>query len=54
MFDSFEFDRQDAVYLWEILEPAITKFHGDTENFCFLMVYCKIIYCPINLERIFP
>ena len=36
MFDSFEFDRQDAVDLWEILEPVITKFHGDAEEFyCF-------------------
>ena len=36
MFDSFEFDRQDAVDLWEIPEPVITKFHGDTEKF-----YCS-------------
>ena len=36
MFGSFEFDRQDAVDLWEILEPAITKFHGDAEKF-----YCS-------------
>ena len=36
MFDSFEFDRQDAVDLWEILEPVITKFHGDAEKF-----YCS-------------
>ena len=34
LFDSFEFDRQDAVDLWEILEPVITKFHGDAEKFC--------------------
>ena len=36
MFDSFEFDRQVAVDLWEILEPVITKFHGDAERF-----YCS-------------
>ena len=36
MFDSFEFDRQDAVDLWKILEPVITKFHGDAEKF-----YCS-------------
>ena len=33
MFDSFEFDRQDAVDLWKILESVITKFHGDVEKF---------------------
>ena len=36
MFDSFEFDRQDAVDLWEILEPVITKFHENAEKF-----YCS-------------
>ena len=36
MFDSFEFDRQDAVDLWGILEPVFTKFHGDAEKF-----YCS-------------
>ena len=36
MFDSFELDSQDAVDLWEILEPVITKFHGDAEKF-----YCS-------------
>ena len=36
MFDFFEFDRQEAVDLWEILEPVITKFHGDAEKF-----YCS-------------
>ena len=36
MFDSFEFDRQDAVDLWENLEPVITKFHGNAEIF-----YCS-------------
>ena len=36
MFDSFELDRQDTVDLWEILEPVITKFHGDAEKF-----YCS-------------
>ena len=35
MFDSFEFDRQNAVDLWEILEPVITRFHGDAEKFSF-------------------
>ena len=55
MFDSFEFDRQDAVDLWEILEPVIPKFHGDAEKFIVLfMVYCKKIYCPINLVEILP
>ena len=38
MFDSFEFDRQDAVDLWEILEPVITKFHGDAEK-CYSSFY---------------
>ena len=33
MSDSFEFDRQDAVDLWEIPEPVITKFHRDAEKF---------------------
>ena len=33
MVDSFEVDWQDAVDLWEVLEPVITKFHGDPENF---------------------
>ena len=33
MFDSFEFDRQDAVDLWKILESVITKFLGDAEKF---------------------
>ena len=32
IFDSFEFDRQDAVDLREILEPVITKFYGDAEK----------------------
>ena len=36
IFDSYEFDRQDAVHLWEILDPVITKFHGDAEKF-----YCS-------------
>ena len=55
MFGFFEFDRQDAVDLWEILEPVITKFHGDAEKFIVLfMVYCKKIYCPINLVEILP
>ena len=38
LFDSFEFDRQDAVDLWEILEPVITKFHGDAEK-CYCSFY---------------
>ena len=55
MFGFFEFDRQDAVDLWEILEPVIPKFHGDAEKFIVLfMVYCKKIYCPINLVEILP
>ena len=56
MLDSFEFDRQDAVYLWAISERVFTKFHGDAENFyCFFfMVYCKIIYCPTNAVGILP
>ena len=36
MFDSIEFDRQDVVDLWEILEPVITKLDGDAEKF-----YCS-------------
>ena len=36
MFDSSEFDRQDAVDLWEILERVITKFHEGAEKF-----YCS-------------
>ena len=32
MFDSFEFDRQYAVDLWEILEPVITNYHGGAEK----------------------
>ena len=36
MFDSFESDRQDEVDSWEILEPVITKFHGNAEKF-----YCS-------------
>ena len=38
VFDFFEIDRQEAVDLWEILEPVITKFHGDAEKF----------YCSFN------
>ena len=36
MFDSFEFDKEDALDLWEIPEP-VTKFHGDAEKF-----YCSL------------
>ena len=36
MFHSFEFDRQDAVDLWEIPEEIITKFHRDAEK-----IYCS-------------
>ena len=36
MADSFEFDRQDAVHWWGILESVITKFHADAEKF-----YCS-------------
>ena len=32
IFDFIEFDRQDAVDLWEILEPVITNFQGDAEK----------------------
>ena len=34
MFDSFGFEWQDVVDLWEILEPVITKFHWDAEKSC--------------------
>ena len=34
MYDSFEFGRQDAVDLWEILEPVNTRFHGDAKKIC--------------------
>ena len=33
---SFEFGRQDAVGLFEILEPVIAKFHKNEEKF-----YCS-------------
>ena len=33
VFDCFGFDRKDAGDLWEILEPVITKSHGDAEKF---------------------
>ena len=36
IIDSFEFDRQDVVNLWKILEVVITKFHGNAEKF-----YCS-------------
>ena len=34
MYDSFEFGRQDAVDLWEILEPVNTRSHGDAKKIC--------------------
>ena len=36
IFDYCEFYRQDAVHLWDILDPVITKFHGDAEK-----IYCS-------------
>ena len=42
MFDSFEFDRKDAVDLWKILEPVITKFHGDAEKGNMLLLFTKV------------
>ena len=47
MFDSFEFHRQDVVDLWEILEPVITKFHGDAEKF-----YCS--FYGLSQDNLLP
>ena len=32
LFDSFEFCRQDAIDLLEILKLVLSKIHGDTEK----------------------
>ena len=47
MFDFFEFGRQDAVYLWEILERVFTKFYGGAENF-----YCS--FHGLLQDNLFP